>query len=98
MLAAFSGFQAELHFIEPRASPANAINTAAVFQKEWTCEVISKGIRHLISAVYGFVCGWSVGEGLAGFGEVIKGHCLRRVGGGTLVISLLDKEQNYLSK
>lgn len=80
-ITTFSGFQAEFHFIEPRASPANAINTAAMFQKEWTCGVISKGIRHLISAVYGFVCGWSVGEGLGGFGEVTKGHCVRRVGG-----------------
>lgn len=54
----------EIHFIQPRASQASAINTAVTFHKQWTCEVISKGIRHPISAVYGFVCGWSVGEGL----------------------------------
>lgn len=76
-----------LHFIEPRATQANAINTAVMFQKEWTCEVISKGIRHLISAVYGFVCGWRVGKGLWGFGEVTKCHYLSGVGGGSWHIS-----------
>lgn len=62
-----------------------------MFHKKWTCEVISKGIRHPISAAYGFVCGWSVGEGLEGFGEVTKSHCLREVGVGILVISLLSR-------
>lgn len=33
-LATFTG--SELHFIEPRASQAKAINTAVMFQKEWT--------------------------------------------------------------
>lgn len=33
----------ELHFNDPQATPANAINTAVMFQKEWTCEVISNG-------------------------------------------------------
>ena len=80
----------ELHFIEPRAGPAKAINTGVTHQKEWTCEVISKGIRHPISAVYGFVCGWSVGEGFQGLGEVTEGHCLRGgggIGGGCFHIS-----------
>lgn len=54
----------QIHFIKPRASPASAINTVVMYHEKWTCEVISKGIRHPISAVYGFVCGWSVGEGL----------------------------------
>lgn len=54
----------DFHLPEPQASPANAINTAVMHQKECACEVISKGIRHPISSAYGFMCGRSVGEGL----------------------------------
>lgn len=42
-----------------------------MFHEKWTCEV--KGIRHPVSVVYRFACGWTVGEG---FDEVTKGHRL----------------------
>lgn len=48
-----------------------------MYHEKWKCEVISKRIRHPVYVVYGFACGWTVGEGLGGFDEVTKGHHLQ---------------------
>lgn len=48
-----------------------------MYHEKWKCEVISKGIRHPVYVVYGFACGWTVGEGFGGFDEVTKGHRLQ---------------------